>query len=233
MLQGPNSATKSLGNLWRDLIPEEQWHTFNFGGYFLKELGGGLGIVSLNTIYWFGNNKGVEGCKGKRDPGNMELVSPLSFSLSLSSLFLILFTSFLSVPFLSNLFSISELDSPFQEWLSAQLSLSRSRKLQLHLMGHVPPTTSNYHPECLIKYRELVARFQDTIVGSHFGHANFDGWFAVDSENSGSKKSKISIHSDLVDPEEMIDEGESVVGRRNEEEKSIGLMREGGNGIET
>jgi len=83
MLQGPNSATKSLGNLWRDLIPEEQWHTFNFGGYFLKELGGGLGIVSLNTIYWFGNNKGVEGCKGKRDPGNMELVSPLSFSLSL------------------------------------------------------------------------------------------------------------------------------------------------------
>lgn len=46
--------------------------------------------------------------------------------------------------------------------------------MQAHLIGHVPPHAAWYFDDCYERYTELVLRFQDTIVGQHFGHQNFD-----------------------------------------------------------
>ncbi|THH33616.1 hypothetical protein EUX98_g608 [Antrodiella citrinella] len=50
------------------------------------------------------------------------------------------------------------------------------------LSGHVPPSASNYFPDCHVRYVELSLRFQDTIVGHLFGHMNADHFFFLDGE---------------------------------------------------
>ena len=58
------------------------------------------------------------------------------------------------------------------EWLVERLVDFRRRNMQVHLIGHVPPTSGNYFPRCYDVYTELVLRFQDTILAQHFGHMN-------------------------------------------------------------
>ncbi|CDS00823.1 hypothetical protein, partial [Sporisorium scitamineum] len=96
--------------------------------------------MSLNTLYFYDNNKAVDGCvktkrgKGKGvDPGTAQL-----------------------------------------DWLEVQLDLFRKRGMQVHLLGHVPPTAGNYFGRCYRRYTDIVLRFQDTVVGQHFGHMNTD-----------------------------------------------------------
>jgi len=60
------------------------------------------------------------------------------------------------------------------DWLEVQLDLFRQRGVKVWIIGHVPPSTINYYPECYWRYAELVLRYQDTIVGQLFGHMNTD-----------------------------------------------------------
>ncbi|KAI8936404.1 hypothetical protein NX059_006813 [Plenodomus lindquistii] len=69
-LSGPNRWTIKYLDIWRKFIPEVQRHQFQQGGWFSVEvIPGKLAVISLNTIYFFGSNSGVDGCANKREPG--------------------------------------------------------------------------------------------------------------------------------------------------------------------
>ncbi|CAD6886600.1 unnamed protein product [Tilletia laevis] len=70
------------------------------------------------------------------------------------------------------------------DWMEVQLSLFRSRHMQVHLMGHVPPTAGNYFPLCYERYTDIVLRYQDTVVGQHYGHMNVDAFFVQEDEEA-------------------------------------------------
>lgn len=53
--------------------------------------------------------------------------------------------------------------------------------MQVQIIGHVPPTAGNYFPRCFDVYTELILRFQDTVIGQHFGHMNLDAFFVQES----------------------------------------------------
>ena len=67
---GPNRWTRKYLNIWRRLIPEEQRHVFERGGYFFVEaIPDKLAIFSLNTLYFFDSNTAVDGCAKRSEPG--------------------------------------------------------------------------------------------------------------------------------------------------------------------
>ena len=69
-LPGPNIWTKKYLHIWRTLIPEEQRHSFERGGWFFVEvIPNRLAVFSLNTLYFFHNNAAVDGCAKKSEPG--------------------------------------------------------------------------------------------------------------------------------------------------------------------
>lgn len=70
------------------------------------------------------------------------------------------------------------------DWLEVQLSMFRSRGMQVWISGHVPPSARNYFPDCHVRYTELSLRFQDTILGHLFGHMNADHFFFLDAEDT-------------------------------------------------
>ncbi len=66
----PTEITKGLYNAWRKFIPQEQYHIFKNGGYYIKEIiPNKLAVISLNTMYWFKRNTEIENCDSKFDPG--------------------------------------------------------------------------------------------------------------------------------------------------------------------
>lgn len=150
LFPGPNAVTKEYVQIWQDHVPEYEFHTFEQGGYYVKELlPNRLAAMSLNTLYFYDNNKAVDGCvrtKGKHkdvDPGTAQL-----------------------------------------DWLEVQLDLFRQRGMQVHLLGHVPPTAGNYFARCYKRYTDIVLRFQDTIVAQHFGHMNTDAFFIQEDQEA-------------------------------------------------
>ncbi|KAL6708377.1 Endopolyphosphatase [Coniothyrium glycines] len=69
-LGGPNRWTLKYLDIWRGFIPEAQRHQFQQGGWFSVEvIPAKLAVISLNTIYFFSSNSGVDGCADKREPG--------------------------------------------------------------------------------------------------------------------------------------------------------------------
>ena len=67
---GPNKWTKKYASIWRQLIPEEQRHSFVRGGWFSVEVvPNELAVLSLNTLYFFDSNTAVDGCAAKTEPG--------------------------------------------------------------------------------------------------------------------------------------------------------------------
>lgn len=67
---GPNRWTKHFSGVWKKLIPEEQKHSFERGGWFYVEvIPNQLAVFSLNTLYFFDSNTAVDGCAGKEEPG--------------------------------------------------------------------------------------------------------------------------------------------------------------------
>lgn len=70
LLAGPNKWLKSYSNIWKKFIPEEQRHGFERGGWFYTEvIPNKLAVFSLNTLYFFDHNAGVDGCAAKSEPG--------------------------------------------------------------------------------------------------------------------------------------------------------------------
>ena len=67
---GPNRWTRRYTKIWGQLIPEEQHHVFERGGYFFVEaIPNQLAIFSLNTLYFFDSNTAVDGCAQRSEPG--------------------------------------------------------------------------------------------------------------------------------------------------------------------
>lgn len=74
LLPGPNAWLQQYTHIWRHFIPEEQRHSFEFGGWFFVEaIPNKLAIVSLNTLYFFDRNAGVDGCANPSEPGYKQL----------------------------------------------------------------------------------------------------------------------------------------------------------------
>lgn len=195
LFPGPNAVTKEYVQIWRDHIPEYEFHTFEQGGYYVKEiLPNKLAAMSLNTLYFYDNNKAVDGCvkrKGKEvDPGTAQL-----------------------------------------DWLEVQLDLFRRRGMQVHLLGHVPPTAGNYFGKCYRRYTDIVLRFQDTVVGQHFGHMNTDAFFV--QEDSEAVYNSVYPNTHANEADEVDREGEDDVEAEREQEEldedegEIGIKEEG------
>ncbi|RFU75580.1 vacuolar endopolyphosphatase [Trichoderma arundinaceum] len=74
MLPGPNKWFATYSDIWRRFIPEEQRHSFAFGGWFYVEvIPNHLAVFSLNTMYFFDRNAGVDGCAHPSEPGYKHL----------------------------------------------------------------------------------------------------------------------------------------------------------------
>jgi endopolyphosphatase len=67
---GPNKWLQAYSDIWHRFIPEEQRHSFGFGGWFEVEvIPDKLSVFSLNTMYFFDRNAGVDGCADPLEPG--------------------------------------------------------------------------------------------------------------------------------------------------------------------
>jgi endopolyphosphatase len=70
LLPGPNQWLRRYADIWRRFIPEEQRHAFEFGGWFYVEvIPKKLAVFSLNTLYFFDRNAGVDNCVKPSEPG--------------------------------------------------------------------------------------------------------------------------------------------------------------------
>lgn len=70
LMPGPNKWLKYYADIWRHFIPEEQRHSFEFGGWFYVEvIPNKLAVFSLNTLYFFDRNAGVDDCVKPSEPG--------------------------------------------------------------------------------------------------------------------------------------------------------------------
>ncbi|KAI0385828.1 Endopolyphosphatase [Hypomontagnella monticulosa] len=70
LLPGPNKILRSYTDIWKDFIPEEQRHSFEYGGWFYVEvIPNKLAVFSLNTMYFFDRNAGIDDCAKPTEPG--------------------------------------------------------------------------------------------------------------------------------------------------------------------
>ncbi|SPO38284.1 related to PPN1 - vacuolar endopolyphosphatase [Pseudozyma flocculosa] len=190
LFPGPNRITKEFVRIWADHIPEYEFHTFEQGGYYVKELlPNRLAAMSLNTLYFYDSNKAVDGCAktnrgrhgrggGGGGGGGDSDVDPGTAQL---------------------------------DWLEVQLDLLRRRKMQAHILGHVPPTAGNYFPRCYRRYTDIVLRYQDTVVGQHFGHMNTDAFFVQEDQEAlyaaGAAEAEETGMGDAVAPSSLASGG--------------------------
>ncbi|KAK4459087.1 Metallo-dependent phosphatase-like protein [Cladorrhinum samala] len=74
LLPGPNRWLQTYTHIWRHFIPEEQRHSFEYGGWFNVEvIPNKLAVFSVNTLYFFDRNAGVDGCADPAEPGYKQL----------------------------------------------------------------------------------------------------------------------------------------------------------------
>lgn len=228
MWPGPNDVTSAYAEIWADVVPEYQLHTFQLGGYFsLEVIPGKLAVISLNTIYWYDSNKVVDGCKNakkrrakrarkerkkrrggggkssvdeEQDDGDAEKDEAL-YEWQEESL---LGTS----PSSPHAMLKSRDPGTIQlEWLEAQLDQYRKRGVHVHLIGHVPPTAGNYFDECYDVYTDIVLHNQETVIAQHFGHMNVDAFFVQEDTEAvrrEDKKRKSSKSRDDDDDDDVV-----------------------------
>ncbi|RYP23770.1 hypothetical protein DL767_008725 [Monosporascus sp. MG133] len=70
LMPGPNDILRTYTDIWRHFIPQEQLHSFEYGGWFYVEvIPDKLAVISLNTLYFFDRNGGVDDCVAPSEPG--------------------------------------------------------------------------------------------------------------------------------------------------------------------
>ncbi|KAI2470028.1 Endopolyphosphatase [Annulohypoxylon bovei var. microspora] len=70
LMPGPNDVLKTYTDVWKAFIPEDQRHSFDYGGWFYVEvIPNKLAVFSLNTLYFFDRNAGVDDCAHPTEPG--------------------------------------------------------------------------------------------------------------------------------------------------------------------
>ena len=83
------------------------------------------------------------------------------------------------------------------EWLRIQLHFMRERGMKVILTGHVPPVRSaskwSWQETCWQKHTLWLHQYRDVIVGSLYGHFNYDHFFLHDVEElrKGTKKGRM------------------------------------------
>ncbi|KAF9130499.1 Endopolyphosphatase [Mortierella sp. 14UC] len=74
MEAGPNRILQHFSEIWSVFIPESQYHTFQYGGYYTSEVvPGKITVVALNTLYFFNQNAAVDGCDKEGEPGTDQM----------------------------------------------------------------------------------------------------------------------------------------------------------------
>ncbi|KAK5629941.1 hypothetical protein RRF57_005656 [Xylaria bambusicola] len=70
LMPGPNDILQRYTTIWKPFIPEAQRHSFEFGGWFYVEvIPNKLAVFSLNTMYFFDRNAGIDDCIHPSEPG--------------------------------------------------------------------------------------------------------------------------------------------------------------------
>lgn len=70
LMPGPNDILQHYTSIWKPFIPEAQRHSFEFGGWFYVEvIPNKLAVFSLNTMYFFDRNAGIDDCVHPSEPG--------------------------------------------------------------------------------------------------------------------------------------------------------------------
>ncbi|KAI1368798.1 Metallo-dependent phosphatase-like protein [Xylaria arbuscula] len=70
LMPGPNDILQHYTSIWKPFIPEVQRHSFEFGGWFYVEvIPNKLAVFSLNTMYFFDRNAGIDDCVKPSEPG--------------------------------------------------------------------------------------------------------------------------------------------------------------------
>ncbi|KAI9819990.1 MAG: Endopolyphosphatase [Pycnora praestabilis] len=73
------------------------------------------------------------------------------------------------------------------EWLRIQLQFLRQRGMKAILTGHVPPARTDsktlWDETCWQKYTLWLRQYRDVVVGSVYGHMNYDHFLLQDSED--------------------------------------------------
>ncbi|KAI0896923.1 Endopolyphosphatase [Annulohypoxylon nitens] len=70
LMPGPNDILRDYTDIWQPFIPEDQRHSFEFGGWFYVEvIPNKLAVFSLNTLYFFDRNAGIDDCAHPSEPG--------------------------------------------------------------------------------------------------------------------------------------------------------------------
>ena len=83
------------------------------------------------------------------------------------------------------------------EWLRIQLQFMRERGVKAILTGHVPPVRQDaktlWEESCWQKYALWQRQYRDVIVGSMYGHFNYDHFMLQDFEDlkKGTKRGRI------------------------------------------
>ncbi|KAI0013419.1 Endopolyphosphatase [Xylariaceae sp. FL0662B] len=71
LMPGPNDVLSTYADIWKSFIPEHQRHSFEFGGWFYVEvIPDKLAVFSLNTLYFFDRNAGIDDCVEASEPGS-------------------------------------------------------------------------------------------------------------------------------------------------------------------
>lgn len=67
---GPTLQTREMFKIWSNFVPQNQFHIFNRGAYFFKEvIPDQLAVLSINTLYLYQSNPLVDNCDKKKEPG--------------------------------------------------------------------------------------------------------------------------------------------------------------------
>ncbi|KAI1447676.1 Endopolyphosphatase [Annulohypoxylon stygium] len=70
LMPGPNDILRDYTDIWQPFIPEDQRHSFEFGGWlYVEVIPNKLAVFSLNTLYFFDRNAGIDDCTHPSEPG--------------------------------------------------------------------------------------------------------------------------------------------------------------------
>ncbi|KAI2635476.1 Metallo-dependent phosphatase-like protein [Xylaria nigripes] len=70
LMPGPNDILRTYNKIWKPFIPEAQRNSFEFGGWFYVEvIPNRLAVFSLNTMYFFERNAGMDDCAHPSEHG--------------------------------------------------------------------------------------------------------------------------------------------------------------------
>ncbi|KAL5594530.1 hypothetical protein BROUX41_001456 [Berkeleyomyces rouxiae] len=74
LMPAPSEWLRTYTDVWEAFIPESQRHSFEFGGWFYVEvIPNKLAVFSVNTLYLFDRNAGVDDCVKPTEPGFMQM----------------------------------------------------------------------------------------------------------------------------------------------------------------